>query len=505
MQKHYLAIDLGAESGRVILGTLSGTDKDPASQRLELEEIHRFPNIPVTIQGTLRWDLLNIFSEVKIGLRLAANRALPISGVSTDAWGVDYVLFREREPMVTHPFHYRDPRTDGALEKVFAKVPADDIFAETGIQFMSINTLFQLYIDKENRPEALASSDRFLNIGDYFNYLLAGTPKGEASLASTTQLYNPSKGDWAWDLIDRLSIPKKVFPALVSPGSKLGPLLTEVARETNLKDTQVVASCSHDTAAAVAAIPAQNEIQPGSAAGGDWAFISSGTWSLLGTEVKTPVINATSRKYNFTNEVGYAGTIMLRKNIVGLWIVQECKRAWAELGNNYDYDELTAMAEAAQPLASLIRPDDARFGKPGRMPGKIAEYCRETGQHVPTDPGSMVRCALESLALLYAQTLSECETVSGRRFKTMHLVGGGSRNRLLNQFSANALGIPVQTGPVEATAIGNILIQAKTLGDLKGDLRAVVRSSFPVQIFAPEDGSNWNSSRKLFDTLPISK
>ncbi len=498
MQKHYLAIDLGAESGRVMLGTLT------SEGRLEVEEIHRFPNIPVNIQGTLRWDLLNLFSEVKTGLRLAAARGLPISGISSDAWGVDYVLFRKSEPMVSHPYHYRDPRLDGSLEKVFARVPADDIFNETGIQFMTINTLFQLYVDTQTRPEVLASADLFLNIGDYFNYLLTGKPNAEASLASTTQLYNPRKGEWCWDLINRLGIPKKIFPTVVPPGTKLGSLLPEVAHETNLKDVAVIASCSHDTAAAVAAIPAVTGISAGSAAGGDWAFISSGTWSLLGTEVKAPVINATSRKHNFTNEVGYNGTVMLRKNIVGLWIVQECKRAWAELGNDYDYDALTAMAEAAQPLNCLIRPDDARFGKPGRMPGKITEYCRETGQPVPTDPGSMVRCALESLSLLYAKTLAECEAVSERRFRTMHLVGGGSRNRLLNQFTANALGLPVQTGPVEATVIGNLLVQAKTLGDLKGDMRSVVRASFPVKTYTPEDSSVWKAAFKTFETLPVS-
>lgn len=499
MQKHYLAIDLGAESGRVMLGTLS-------AGKLEVEEIHRFPNVPVTIQGTLRWDLLNLFSEVKAGLRIAASRSLPVSGISTDAWGVDYVLFREREPMVTHPYHYRDPRTDGAMDKVFSKVPADDIFNETGIQFMPINTLFQLCTDAERRPDVLGWADRFLNIGDYFNYLLTGTPKGEASLASTTQLFNPRKGDWSWELIARLGLPKQIFPALVKPGTKLGSLLTEVALETNLKGVDVIASCSHDTAAAVAAIPAE------AGTSGDWAFISSGTWSLLGTEARTPVIDAGSRKHNFTNEVGYGGTIMVRKNIVGLWIVQECRRAWSELGNEYDYDQLTAMAEAAEPLRSLIRPDDARFGKPGRMPGKIAEYCRETGQPVPTDPGSFIRCALESLALLYARTLAECEAVVGRRFKTLHIVGGGSRNRLLNQFTADAVGFPVQAGPVEATAIGNLLIQAKTLGDLGGhatrsgseDIRAVVRASFPVKLFAPEDPGVWNTALKLFDTLNVS-
>lgn len=488
MEKHYLAIDLGAESGRVMLGSL-------ADGMLSVEEIHRFANVPVNIQGTLRWDLLNLFSEAKEGLRKAASRGVVISGVSTDAWGVDYVLFKEREAMVTNAFHYRDPRTDGAMEKVFAKVPADQIFAETGIQFMQINTLYQLYMDSQQRPEVLDWADRFLNIGDYFNYLLAGTPYGEASLVSTSQLFNPVKKDWAWDLIARLGLPKKLFPALVKSGTRLGGLLPEVALETNLKGTQVVATCSHDTAAAVAAVPGQGQ---------DWAFLSSGTWSLLGTELAAPLIDATSRKYNFTNEAGYNGTTLFRKNIVGLWIVQECRRTWSEMGNGYSYEELTAMAEAAEPLRSLIRPEDARFGKPGRMTGKIVDYCRETGQPVPTDPGSMIRCVLESLALLYAKTLGECAAATGRKFRTLHVVGGGSRNRLLNQSTADALQLPVQAGPVEATAIGNLMIQAKTLGDEPGDLRSVVRRSFPAEVFVPTDAGAWHGAAKRFESLAFS-
>jgi rhamnulokinase len=493
MEKHYLAIDLGAESGRVMLGSL-------ANGKLSVEEIHRFANVPVTIQGTLRWDLLNLFSEAKEGLRKAAARGVAISGISTDAWGVDYVLFkdsggspdRHKEAMVTNAYHYRDVRTDGAMEKVFAKVPADQIFAETGIQFMSINTLYQLFMDVQQRPEVLEWADRFLNIGDYFNYLLAGIPSGEASLASTSQLYNPVKKEWAWELIARLGLPKRLFPELVASGTHLGPLVTEVALETNLKGAQVVATCSHDTAAAVAAVPGQGQ---------DWAFLSSGTWSLLGAELGAPVIDAQSRKYNFTNEAGYAGTTMFRKNIVGLWIVQECKRAWAAMGNEYSYDELTAMAEAAEPLRSLIHPEDPRFGKPGRMPGKIVDYCRETGQPVPTDPGSMIRCVLESLALLYAKTLGECAAATGRKFRTLHVVGGGSRNRLLNQLTADALQLTVQAGPVEATAIGNLLIQAKTLGHETGDIRSVVRRSFALETFAPADAGAWHGAAKKFESL----
>jgi rhamnulokinase len=487
MERHYLAIDLGAESGRVMLGSLEGG-------KLALEEIHRFPNTPVSIQGTLRWDLLALFAGAKAGLKKAADRGLPVSGVSTDAWGVDYVLSTRNEPMLSPAFHYRDGRLDGAPEKVFAEVPADRIFAETGIQFMQINTLYQLWTDARTRPELLEWAERFLMIGDWFNFLCSGKPTGEVSLASTSQLYDPVKGDWAWDLIAALKLPKRIFPELAKPGTRLGPLSREISLETGLKQAEVIAGCSHDTAAAVAAIPAQ---------GDDWAFLSSGTWSLLGAELPAPIINADSRRYNFTNEAGYAGTIMFRKNIVGLWIVQECKRAWEAMGQPYGYDDLTAMAEAAEPLRSLIRPEDARFGKPGRMPGKIADYCRETGQPVPTDPGSYIRCVLESLALLYGKTLAECAAVTGRVFRNLHVVGGGSRNRLLNQLTADAVGLPVLAGPVEATAIGNLLIQAKTLGHEAGDIRSVVRRSFPVETFAPGEAGAWRGAAKRFESLPV--
>lgn len=500
--KHYLAIDLGAESGRVMLGTLSDGD-DPARSRIALEEIHRFPNGAVNVAGSLRWNLIGLFAAAKEGLKKAAASRLPISGMSADAWGVDYALIRDGEPLLTLPFNYRDPRTDGAMEKVFAKVPADDIFAATGIQFMSINTLYQLSVDAQDRPETLAFADRFLNIGDYFNFLLSGIPKGEVTVAGTTQLFNPRKGpeghgDWAWDLIERLGIPRKIFPALVPPGTVLGPLLPGVAAETGLKDVKVVASASHDTAAAVAAVPGE---------GRDWAFLSSGTWSLIGAELPAPVIDAGSRGKNFTNEPGFGGSIMFRKNIVGLWIVQECRRAWAESGNEMDYYALTALAEQAAPLRSFIRPEDPRFGKPGDMPGKIAAYCRETGQAVPADEGQAIRCVLESLALLYAKTLRDCAEASGRSFRTLHVVGGGSKNKLLNQFTANAvqlMGVErVAAGPVESTALGNVLIQAKALGHLAGDLRGAVRRSFPVEDYSPRDREAWLAAFRRFEGLPV--
>ena len=483
MDKFFLAIDLGAESGRVMLGTVG-------SERVAVEEIHRFANVPVFIQKTLRWDIHHLFAEIKQGMRLAADRGIPISGISADAWGLDYVLLPANEL----PFHYRDARTDDVMEKVFAVVSAGEIFETTGIQFMPINTLYQLFSDSRNRPEVLGKAEQLLNIGDYFNYLLSGNLCGEISIASTTQLFDARKKDWAWDLIQHLGLPKKIFPALVPPGTSMGSLLPNIAEETHLENVQVIASCTHDTAAAVAATPGQ---------GDDWAFLSSGTWSLLGVELPTPVINAESRKFNFTNEAGYANSIMFRKNIVGLWIVQECKRAWAAEGNDFDYDELTRLAETSHSLTTFIRPEDSRFGKAGRMPEKIADYCRETNQPVPENPGATIRCILESLALLYARTLSECAAASGKKFKVLHIVGGGSKNKLLNQLTSNAVQLPVLAGPVEATAIGNILIQAKTLGHITDDLRSHVRNSFDLESFQPTDAATWVMALKRFETLPV--
>ncbi len=485
METQYLAVDLGAESGRMLLGTVG-------DERVSVEEVRRFPNEAVSTQGTLRWDCDRLFGEIRAGLRETIARGAAPVGISTDAWGVDYVLLRAGQALEA-PFHYRDSRTEGAMEAVFAEVPADDIFAATGIQFMPINTLYQLYRDRTDRPQILQQANQILNIGDYFNYLLSGKLCGEISLASTTQLFSAEKRAWAWNLIDRLHFPRGIFPALVPPGTVLGPLRPEWAAESGTASLQVVATCSHDTAAAVAATPGSGE---------DWAFLSSGTWSLLGTELREPIINAASRQHNFTNEAGYGGTILFRKNLVGLWILQECRRDWVAAGRNLDYQTITDLAEDAEPLRSLIHPADPRFGKPGRMLEKIAEYCRATGQPIPEQPGAVARCVLESLALLYALTLAECAEISGRRFRGLHIVGGGSRNRLLNQLTADACGVPVWCGPVEASALGNILIQARTLGHVHENVRTRVRRSFALETFNPVDSAGAKAARTRLQTLP---
>ena len=483
----YVACDLGAESGRIMLGTL-------ADHRLTVEEIHRFPNGPVVLGDTLRWDVLRLFDEIKLGLRKVAARGAPAASMSTDAWGVDYVLLRDDEPFLTAPYHYRDARTDGALERAFARVPAGTIFEETGAQFMAHNTLFQLLVDREHRREILELSDRFLGIADYFNYLFSGVARAEESYASTTQLWNPRQRAWSRSLIDDFGLPARIFPEVVPSGTVLGPMTARAAAEVGLPGIQVIASCSHDTGAAVAAVPAE---------GGAWAYLSSGTWSLIGIELPEPLITKKVRALNITNEIGYGHSIRFLKITIGLWIVQECRRAWAQAGEDYSYARLAEMADQGGPSKSLIDPTAPQFAKPGEMPRKVADYCRQTGQPVPRTAGETVRCAFESLALLYRLRLEELTDATGRKIDRLHVVGGGSQGALLSQLTANAMGLPVLCGPVEATAIGNLLVQAMALGHLRShtELRRVVRESFPIVTYQPRDEELWRPAYDRFRGL----
>jgi rhamnulokinase len=486
----YIACDLGAGSGRVMLARV-------ADGHVELEEIHRFVSEPVRVFGSLRWDVLGIFHQLKIGLKKIAERDIAIKSLSVDSWGVDYVLSRKSNPQLAPPFQYRDARTDSTYKAALEKVSNEIIYAETGIQFMSINTLYQLLSDVEVNPELLGLADNFLTIGDYFNYLFSGVPREEVSNASTTQLYNPRQRKWSEELIHAFGLPAKIFPELVDSGTVLGPVLAEVAAETGLSnEVQVVASCSHDTGAAVAAVPAE---------GNNWAFLSSGTWSLIGVELPEPLINEEVRVQNFTNEAGYGGTTRFLKNIIGMWIVQECRREWTAAGQEYSFDELNWMAEEAEPLRSLINPNAARFWKPDDMAAKVQAYCRETKQPVPESPGQLLRCISDSLALLYQETLAQIQEMTGREIRTLHIVGGGSKNRLLNQATANATGREIVAGPVEATAIGNVLIQAIALGDLDSlqALRRTVRASFPVETFHPVATGAWQEASTRFSNLNL--
>jgi len=481
MTKHYLAIDLGAESGRVILGTL-------ADDKLTLQEIHRFPNGPVRHGNSLHWDIPKLFAQVKLGLSKAGRLHLPIASISTDSWGVDYILYDAAGRPMRPVYHYRDPRTAQGVERAHAKLGWPTIFAETGIQFMPLNTIYQLAAED---PERLRRAARLLLIGDAFNHFLCGQAVAEESLASTTQLYNPRTRDWSPKLLKALRLPRRLFPDIVPSGTRLGPLKPHLARQTRLPRTEVIASCSHDTGAAVAAVPAQGQ---------HWAYLSSGTWSLMGVEARKPVLTAQCRKLNFTNEIGYGGSVRLLKNIIGLWLVQECRRHWAQAGQHYDYTTLTQLAAEAPPFRSLINPADPRFVPPDDMPGRIAAFCRETGQPEPTTPGQFVRCALESLALLYRRTLETLETLTRSRIDRLHIVGGGSQNTLLNQFAANAIQRPVVTGPVEATAAGNIVVQALALGHLPSldAARQLIARSMPPATVQPQETAVWDEQYRRF-------
>lgn len=483
MTTHYLACDLGAESGRLMLGSLD-------NEHLMLEELHRFANTPITKDGGLHWNVAALWEELKTGLRLAAARRLPITSISTDSWGLDYMLFDAQGAVMSPTFHYRDARTARGVAAALTKVDQATIFAETGIQFLPLNTIFQLMAEA---PERLEGASQLLMMADGFNFLLSGVAVGEESSASTSQLYHPRTRTWSMRLIRALGLPERLFPPITPSGTRLGPLTKALQEETGLTDVEVVAGCSHDTGAAVAAVPAE---------GGSWAYLSSGTWSLLGVELPAPLLSEQCRELNFTNEMGYGGTVRLLKNIVGLWLVQECRRAWARDGQEFDYATLATLAREAPPFVSLINPEDTRFLAPANMPEAIAEFCRETGQPTPTSPGATIRCALESLALCYRRTIRQVEQLIGKRIERLHIVGGGSRNAVLNELTANVLQIPVVTGPVEATAAGNVLIQAMALGHLPSleAARAIVRRSSAVATVMPDSATaaEWHRQEERF-------
>lgn len=497
----HIAIDLGAESGRVMLGRV-----DPAAGRIALEELHRFRTHRVSILGSQRWDVLAIYNDILAGLTKAAVASAgtgePIHSVSVTSWGVDYVLYAAGQPHLAPPFMYRDSRTEEVSGRLWANEASRQlIFEETGIQFLHFNTLYQLLADLENPSgDALhALVGGLLPIADYFNYLLSGVAKCERSLASTTQLYNPRTCTWSDRLVDAFALRRKLLPCLVDGGTTLGMLTDEVAHYTGLGKVRVIAACSHDTAGAVAGTPLVGESS---------AYLSSGTWSLLGMELREPVVTNACRELGFTNEVGYGGTIRLLKNIGGLFLVQECRQDFAMAAGaaqEIDYATLAEQARTAKPLRSLIRPELPQFGKVSGMTRKIADYCRQTGQPAPETPGQFVRCIFDSLGLLYARTLGELEQLVGRRVSVLNIVGGGSRSELLNQIAADACGLPVEAGPVEATSLGCIGIQAIAAGTLGGltDLRALVRRSFPVRSYTPSQ-SPYASAMGRFLALPAS-
>jgi rhamnulokinase len=486
-QRVYLAIDLGAESGRVIAGLWNG-------KTISLEEVHRFPNGPVQLADSLRWDVLRLWSEIQNGLALAAKKfGKSIVSVGADTWGVDFVLLNRQGELLGQPFHYRDARTNGMMERAFRTVPRSEIFAQTGLQFMQLNTLFQLLALKQHTSEFLDQADCLLFMPDFIHWALCGSRTAEFTIASTSQCMNPLTRNWAGGLLKKFGLPRRVFPKIVPPGTTLGTLRPALAKQLGLSEISVIAPPSHDTASAVAGVPSSNTGTP------NWAYLSSGTWSLMGVEVNKASLSARTQELNLTNEGGLDGTYRLLKNIMGLWLVQQCKRAFDARGAVYDYALLAKMAARSPALRSLVDPDDSRFLNPQDMPAAIQTFCRETRQTVPKTEGELIRCAYESLALKYRQVLGWLEELTGNRIDVIHIVGGGSKSKLLNQFTADACQRPVVAGPVEATAMGNLLVQARSDGELSSlsEIREVVRKSSEVITCSPGRGEPWeNASAK---------
>lgn len=488
----YLAFDLGAESGRAIFGQI----EDDA---LRLTEVHRFANTPVLVptapgQQTLHWDVLGLWHEIKSGLSTALARHGQMSSLGLDTWGVDFGLLDRNGALLANPVHYRDSRTDGMMEAAFQIVPKAEIFAQTGIQFMQLNSLYQLLSLVQNQSPLLEVADTFLTMPDLFNYWLTGRKVAEFTNATTTQCYNPLQRNWAYPMLEKLGIPTTLFPEVVQPGSVLGSLRSDVAAELGVNEMSVVAPACHDTGSAVAAVPAD---------GADFVWISSGTWSILGVEVKEAVVNAQALSYNLTNEGGVNGSYRLCKNVMGMWPIQESLRIWHREGHSYSYADLAPLAQGAEALRFVIDPDHDDFLKPGDMPARIRAYCRRTGQGEPENHAEIVRCVLESLALKYRLVLESLESLLGRQLHSIHIVGGGSQNALLNQFTADATGKPVIAGPVEATATGNILVQALALGDLASlqEGRNLVRRTTRLDQYEPVRKAQWDQAFGRFTEI----
>lgn len=477
-ERKMLAIDLGASSGRGIVGTFNGS-------RLKLEENHRFSNDPVILNGTMYWDILRIFHEIKqsIGKTVVAGEHVASMGI--DTWGVDYALLGRNGQMLGNPVHYRDARTVGVQEKVSEVLDPKEHYRIAGIQTLDFNTVYQLFVE---RPELLSEADRMLNIPDLLNYFLTGKMCNEYTILSTGALLNAEKRDYAWSVIDRLGLPRRLFGKIVPAGTDLGALLPQVQGETGKTDLRVLTVASHDTASAVVAVPTREK---------DFIYISSGTWSLMGTELSEPLINDMSRELNFTNEGGALGTIRFLKNIMGLWIIQESRRQWKREGNEYSFAQMEAWAKEAEPLRCFVNVDDPSFSAPGNMPERIRDFCRRTGQYVPQTVGEVVRCIYESLALKYREVAEKIQKLQGKTAKVIHVVGGGTKDRFLSAMTADACGIPVAAGPEEATAIGNLMVQAIALGDVKDlvEAREIVSASFELKRYEPSPERNlWDDA-----------
>ncbi len=482
---NYIAVDLGAESGRVMLGRI-------ADGRLKLEQVHRFGNGPVQEQGTLRWDFPKLLTEIKTGIGMAAKVTDGrVAGIGVDTWGVDFGLLGADGKLLENPYHYRDSRTNGMMDKAFALMPKRRVYESTGIQFMQLNSLYQVLAMRLANSDVLARTDRLLFVADLISYFLCGKAFGEYTLASTSQMMDMKTGKWSGPIFKELALPMKIMPKVIMPGAVVANRTSSVAKEIGCGKIPVIAVGSHDTASAVLGVPAS---------GDKWAYLSSGTWSLMGVELPSAIVNDKTFQYEFTNEGGVENTIRLLKNIMGLWLVQECKRQWQREGQDLSYGELAQMATKAKPFFGYVNCDNSDFLAPGDMPARINKCLSDTGQKATQDKGQMVRLVLESLALKYRRVLSAIEDVTGSVVDVLHIVGGGIQNELLCQFTANATGKKVITGPIEATASGNILMQAKATGQVKSiaEARTVIRNSFEMKEYRPQDIALWEKQYAKF-------
>ena len=478
-----LAFDFGASSGRAILGTFDG-------ETIRIEEVHRFSNDPVAIRGTLYWDVLRQYYEIKQGL-LKAKQHGGFDTVAVDTWGVDFGLLDECGYLLDNPVHYRDQRTKGLVEESFKSIPQEEFYQLTGIQLMELNTVFQLMALKRQRPALLERAKTLLFMPDLFNYLLTGKKQTEFTIASTSQLLDAQTGGWSEEVLLRLGIPKNILTPIVLPGKPVGPLEQSICEELGLPPAQVVTVASHDTQSAVAAVPTQEK---------DFLFISCGTWSLFGTELEAPLINEASAAMNITNERGVEGTTTFLKNIIGLWLIQESRRQWQREGQDYSFAQLEKLALAAKPFQCFIDPDAPEFVPQGDLPGRVREFCEKTGQYVPQTVGEVMRCIYESLALKYRLTFEAIRNCTGKAYRQIHVLGGGTKDGLLCQMTANSCGVPVLAGPIEATVLGNLAVQFIASGAIESirQARKIIAQSETVTPYAPKDTQSWNAAYDQF-------
>lgn len=483
MTKRVLAFDFGASSGRAIIGCFDG-------DKITLEEVHRFSNDPVSVGGTVYWDVLRLFYEIKQGI-IKAKIAGGFDSIGIDTWGVDFGLIDSEGKLMENPVHYRDARTVGLVDEAFKTMPKEKLYGITGIQFMELNTLFQLISLKKYRPWMLERADKMLFMPDLFGYMLTGKMCAEYSIASTSQLIDLDKRTWSKEILDTFGIKESVFAPLVQPGTVLGELSKEVCEECGVDPVPVISVCGHDTQSAITSVPCED---------GAFAFLSSGTWSLFGTELDKPIVNETSMNINITNEGGFDGSTGFLKNIIGLWLIQESRRQWKREGKEYSYADLEKLALAAEPFKCFIDPDAPEFVPHGNIPERVREFCRKTGQYVPETVGEIMRCIYESLAMKYRLTFEKLRECTERDYPVIHVIGGGTKDGLLCQMTANSCDRTVKAGPIEATVMGNVAVQLMSDGSVKniGQARKIVADSSELKTFEPKDTDKWAGAYEDF-------